>query len=218
MLALAATELVTDGEADAVAATDAVTLELAAADRDAVADSEMQMQERSLGAPHERAQQICPLHGDADGVTLPLDATDAVTLADAADEAVTDADSVGDAVTLGVCVAELVTQMHVNWSGAPQETSQQRVPRHGDDVAVTLRVTDAVAATLPDSLDDAATLAVTDGVGVTDTAGDDVADVVGLRRCARATGGRRERTQARARARERKREAPQPPACPHAQR
>ena len=208
MLALAATELVTDGEADAVAATDAVTLELAAADRDAVADSEMQMQERSLGAPHERAQQICPLHGDADGVTLPLDATDAVTLADAADEAVTDADSGGDAVTLGVCVAELVTQMHVNWSGAPQETSQQRVPRHGDDVAVTLRVTDAVAATLPDSLDDAATLAVTDGV----------ADVVGLRRCARATGGRRERTQARARARERKREAPQPPACPHAQR
>jgi hypothetical protein len=48
-------------------------------------------------------------------------------------------------------------------------------------VAVTLGETEAEAKTLLDALDDAATLAVTDDVGVTDAAGDTVADVVGLR-------------------------------------
>jgi hypothetical protein len=125
-LGLAGTELLTEGDAFGLAATDAVTLELVVADCDAVAEREMQMQVRSLGAPQETEQQICPLHGDAVGVTLSLAATDAVTLADADDEAVGDAVTDEDAATLGEADAELDTHRHVYLHRERASTQQRR--------------------------------------------------------------------------------------------
>jgi hypothetical protein len=125
-LGLAGTELLTEGDAFGLAATDAVTLELVVADCDAVAEREMQMQVRSLGAPQETEQQICPLHGDAVGVTLSLAAIDAVTLADADDEAVGDAVTDEDAATLGEADAELDTHRHVYLHRERASTQQRR--------------------------------------------------------------------------------------------
>ena len=139
-----------------------------------------------------------PRHGDTDGEKLALAGIELLTEGDAVELAATDTVTDVDAAALGVTDAELGTQMHVNWSGAPQETSQQRVPRHCDDVAVTLRETETVAAALLVTLSDAATLAVTDDVGVTDAAGDDVADVVGLRKERRALARTQEARVARA--------------------
>ena len=144
--------------------------------------------EYTSGAPHVGLQQMVPRQGLLVGVTLWLAATDGETLPETERDGVCDALVDGVAAMDGVCVAVLDTQTQVYWSGAPQAMSQQRVPRHGLSVAVG----DGVM------LDDTATdedtewLTAVDGEplveGVTETSGEAVVDVVGLR-------GRRRRAQ-----------------------
>ena len=72
------------------------------------------------------------------------------------------------------------------------------MPRHGDADGEKLALATTVPVALLVTLGDAATLAVTDDVGVTDAAGDDVADVVGLRKERRALARTQEARAARA--------------------
>ena len=72
------------------------------------------------------------------------------------------------------------------------------MPRHGDADGEKLALATTVPVALLVTLGDAATLAVTDDVGVADAAGDDVADVVRLRKERRALARTQEARAARA--------------------